>query len=399
MRFKRVKNCVKNDLKGILINGQFPGPTLNVVTNDNVIVTVINKLDDPLLITWNGVKQRKSSWQDGVVGTNCPIPPNSQWTYKMQMKVQIGTFTYFPSTLMHRAADGFGGINILARSVIPIPYPKPFEQFTLLVSDWWKTDNKVLQQILDQGQDFPFPDALHINGRPNSLKFTGMKGYAYLFRVSNVGLTASINVRIQGHTLKLVEVEGSHTMQEVYESLDIHVGQSMAFLVTLHANPKDNIVASTRFTKPILTVTAILHYQGSNIPASKPLPVGPTYQPNKIKDNPPHGPMVLDTSVFNFTLHDFVEIVFQNNENVTTFSLITLMAMIFGLSVWFWPVEHKNEEKVQSSRCHNQKYNSGVSKFMECNIGCIGQQRDVEFKVSDMAKTILRTGNIFQSVE
>ncbi|KAM3286284.1 hypothetical protein P3S67_025083 [Capsicum chacoense] len=160
---------------GILINGQFPGPTLNVVTNDNVIVTVINKLDDPLLITWNGVKQRKSSWQDGVVGTNCPIPPNSQWTYKMQMKVQIGTFTYFPSTLMHRAAGGFGGINILARSVIPIPYPKPFEQFTLLVSDWWKTDNKVLQQILDQGQDFPFPDALHINGRPNSLKFTGMK--------------------------------------------------------------------------------------------------------------------------------------------------------------------------------------------------------------------------------
>ncbi|XP_047263818.1 L-ascorbate oxidase homolog [Capsicum annuum] len=266
------------ELMGILINGQFPGPTLNVVTNDNVIVTVINKLDDPLLITWNGVKQRKSSWQDGVVGTNCPIPPNSQWTYKMQMKVQIGTFTYFPSTLMHRAADGFGGINILARSVIPIPYPKPFEQFTLLVSDWWKTDNKVLQQILDQGQDFPFPDALHINGRPNSLKFTGMKGYAYLFRVSNVGLTASINVRIQGHTLKLVEVEGSHTMQEVYESLDIHVGQSMAFLVTLHANPKDNIVASTRFTKPILTVTAILHYQGSNIPASKPLPVGPTYQ-------------------------------------------------------------------------------------------------------------------------
>ncbi|PHU27382.1 Monocopper oxidase-like protein SKS1 [Capsicum chinense] len=298
---------------GILINGQFPGPTLNVVTNDNVIVTVINKLDDPLLITWNGVKQRKSSWQDGVVGTNCPIPPNSQWTYKMQMKVQIGTFTYFPSTLMHRAADDFGGINILARSVIPIPYPKPFEQFTLLVSDWWKTDNKVLQQILDQGQDFPFPDALHINGRPNSLKFTGMK---------DTPLKLADNFKIPG-----------------------------------------------------------------------------VFQPNKIKDNPPHGPMVLDTSVFNFTLHDFVEIVFQNNENVTTFSLITLMAMTFGLSVWFWPVEHKNEEKVQSSRCHNQMYNSGVSKFMECNIGCIGQQRDVEFKVSNMARTILRTGNIFQSVE
>lgn len=44
---------------------------------------------------------------------------------------------------MHRAAGGFGGFNILARSVIPVPYPKPFEEFTVLVNDWWKKDHKV----------------------------------------------------------------------------------------------------------------------------------------------------------------------------------------------------------------------------------------------------------------
>lgn len=38
------------------------------------------------------------------------------------------------------------------------------------------------------------------------------------------------------------------------------------------------------------------------------------FQLNKIKDNPPPGPIVLGTSVFNFSLHDFTEIVFQNNE-------------------------------------------------------------------------------------
>lgn len=36
----------------ILVNGQFPGPTVNVVTNDNVIVQVENKLDEPILLTW-----------------------------------------------------------------------------------------------------------------------------------------------------------------------------------------------------------------------------------------------------------------------------------------------------------------------------------------------------------
>lgn len=95
-----------------------------------------------------------------------------------------------------------------------------------------------------------------------------------------MALTTSINFRIQGHVLTLVEVEGSHTMQEVYESLDLHPGQSSSFLVTLHANIKDYfIVASSRFTSPkFLTTTAILRYSGSNTPATKPLPVGPTYQ-------------------------------------------------------------------------------------------------------------------------
>ncbi|KAL5710617.1 hypothetical protein ACHQM5_021159 [Ranunculus cassubicifolius] len=42
----------------ILINGQFPGPQLDVVTNDNIILNLINKLDQPFLLTWNGIKQR-----------------------------------------------------------------------------------------------------------------------------------------------------------------------------------------------------------------------------------------------------------------------------------------------------------------------------------------------------
>ena len=38
--------------QGILINGQFPGPTIDAITNDNIVVNVINKLDDHFLITW-----------------------------------------------------------------------------------------------------------------------------------------------------------------------------------------------------------------------------------------------------------------------------------------------------------------------------------------------------------
>lgn len=79
--------------------------------------------------------------------------------------------------------------------------------------------------------------------------------------------------------MTLVEIEGAHTLHESYESFDLHVGQSASFLVTLHAPQKDYyIVASSRFTKPVLTATGILHYAGSNAKASKPLPIAPTYQ-------------------------------------------------------------------------------------------------------------------------
>ncbi|XP_042509457.1 L-ascorbate oxidase homolog [Macadamia integrifolia] len=383
--------------EGILINGQFPGPQIDCITNDNLVINVFNKLDQPILFTWHGVKQRKNSWQDGVLGTNCPIPSNSNFTYHFQAKDQIGTFSYYPSTLMHKAAGGFGGLNIYNRSVITVPYPNPAAEYTLLIGDWYNTSHKVLQQTLDSGKTLSLPNAILINGQKSSSSFTGDQGKTYMFRVSNVGLSTSFNFRIQGHKLKLVECENSHTAQEIYESLDVHVGQSVAVLVTLDQPSKDYfIVASSRFTKPIFTATAVLHYSDSKTKATGPLPVGPTYhihwsmkqartirwnltanaaRPNPqgsyhygtisisrtiilansatklngklryavnrvsyvnpdtplkladyynisgvydlntIQDKPTSGPTYFGTSVIGTTLHDFAEIVFQNNEN------------------------------------------------------------------------------------
>lgn len=77
------------------------------------------------------------SWQDGVLGTNCPIQPYSKWRYRFQAKDQIGSYMYFLSTAMHRADGGFGAFNIHRRPVISLPYPVPAGEFTLLVGDWY----------------------------------------------------------------------------------------------------------------------------------------------------------------------------------------------------------------------------------------------------------------------
>ncbi|CAD6217930.1 unnamed protein product [Miscanthus lutarioriparius] len=374
--------------QGILINNQFPGPQIEAVTNDNLIINVFNKLDEPFLLSWSGLQQRRNSFEDGVAGTTCPIPPGANFTYIMQAKDQIGTYYYFPSLAFHKAAGGFGGIRVLSRPQIPVPFPPPAADYTVLIGDWYKANHTDLRYVLDSGKAIGFPDGLLINGRSlNGYTFTVQPGRTYRFRITNVGLATSLNIRFQGHTMKLVEVEGSHTMQTTYSSLDVHLGQSYSVLLTADQPGFDYaIVVSTRFTAKIISTTAgarrasggptiqidwSLNQARSirwNLTASGPRPnpqgsyhyglvpvtrtirlansaaavngkqryavnsvsyvspdtplkvadyykIGGVFSVGTIADNPTYGGAYLQTSVMGANYRDYVEIVFENNED------------------------------------------------------------------------------------
>ncbi|KAG1360826.1 monocopper oxidase-like protein SKU5 [Cocos nucifera] len=278
----------------IAINKQFPGPLINVTTNWNVVVNVLNSLDEPVLITWDGIQHRKNCWQDGVLGTNCPIPAGWNWTYQFQVKDQIGSFFYFPSLGLQRAAGGYGGITVNNRVVIPVPFGEPDGDITLFIGDWYNKNHTALRKALDDGKDLGMPNGVLMNGKgpyrynttlvPAGIEYETINvepGKIYRFRVHNVGISTSLNLRIQNHNLLLVETEGTYTMQQNYTNLDIHVGQSYSFLVTMDQNASSDyyIVASARFVNESLwtrvTGVAILHYSNSKGKASGPLPDGP----------------------------------------------------------------------------------------------------------------------------
>ncbi|KAJ0769638.1 putative L-ascorbate oxidase [Helianthus annuus] len=391
----------------IAINGEFPGPTINSTTNNNVVVNVRNKLDENLLLTWlyerrlmldmilecrtvmgygewtndsrgtynkwdgiarattqvypgawtailisldnvgvwnlrtenldswylgqetyvrivnpeknnktelpmpdnalfcgalsrmqkAGVQQKRSSWQDGVLGTNCPIPPKWNWTYNFQVKDQIGSYFYFPSLNLQRASGGFGGFVINPRSVIPVPFDTPAGDITVLIGDWYIRNHTALRKALDAGHDLGMPDGVLINGKgpyryndtlvPDGIDHETINvepGKTYRIRVSNVGVSTSLNFRIQNHNLLLAESEGSYTVQQNYTSLDIHVGQTYSFLITMDQNASSDyyIVASARFVNESrwqrVTGVGILHYSNSKGKASGPLPEPPQDQ-------------------------------------------------------------------------------------------------------------------------
>uniref|UniRef100_A0A2N9FRK7 Plastocyanin-like domain-containing protein n=1 Tax=Fagus sylvatica TaxID=28930 RepID=A0A2N9FRK7_FAGSY len=264
----------------IVINDQFPGPLLNATTNNIVHVNIHNNLTEPFLMTWNGVQLRRNSWQDGVQGTNCPILPGQNWTYIFQVKDQIGSFFYFPSLHLHKAAGGYGAIRVNNRVVIPLPFHVPHQDLDILIGDWYNTDHRMLRASLDVGNGLSIPDGILINGLgPNQATFEFQPGATYRLRISNVGLKTSLNFRIQDHLMRLVETEGSYTTQEDYDSLDIHVGQSYSVLVTAKNQTNGtsyHMIASSRFTEPQLLGLGIIRYPGSVGDPLGPISPGPT---------------------------------------------------------------------------------------------------------------------------
>ncbi|KAK8687765.1 hypothetical protein V6N13_086562 [Hibiscus sabdariffa] len=122
----------------------------------------------------------------------------------------------------------FGVLAVLGVSLVNAEDPYLF--FTWTVTYGTRSilgvPQQALQQSLDTGNPLPFPDGVLINGQTQST-FSGDQGRTYMFRISNVGLSTSLNFRIQ---------------------------------------------------ETVLTATGVLHYANSNAPVSGPIPAAPVNQ-------------------------------------------------------------------------------------------------------------------------
>lgn len=99
----------------LTINGQFPGPLIEVNEGDTIVVNVHNAATNATAIHWHGIFQNGSTWMDGTSGvTQCPIAPGKTFQYRFTIRDQSGTCKCAVSEAYTRPTDRSRQISTMA---------------------------------------------------------------------------------------------------------------------------------------------------------------------------------------------------------------------------------------------------------------------------------------------
>ncbi|KAI4320642.1 hypothetical protein MLD38_034100 [Melastoma candidum] len=281
--------------KNILtVNGQFPGPTLYVHKGDTIIVDVYNKANYNITIHWHGVKQPRYPWSDGPEYiTQCPIRPGGNFSQKVIFSTEEGTLWWHAHSDWSRATV-HGAIVVYPNNGSSYPFPKPDEEFPIILGEWWKAPiMEVYYQMLQTGGDPNISDAYLINGQPGDLypcskqdtfKLKVEKGRTYMLRMVNAAMQELMFFSIAKHNLTVVASDGSYTKPLTREIITISPGQTIDVLLVANQEPDNYYMASHVYasasgvTFDNTTTTAIIEYAGNYTPSSPPLlPLLPYY--------------------------------------------------------------------------------------------------------------------------
>jgi len=116
------------------------------------------------------------------------------------------------------------------------PYLGQYDQeVALTLSDWYHDEIPgLLQEFISYSNPTgaePVPDAALMNDTQN-LTLSVETGKTYFFRLTNIGAFAGQYFWIEGHTMKIIEVDGVYTEPADADMIYITAAQRYGFLVT-----------------------------------------------------------------------------------------------------------------------------------------------------------------------
>ncbi|CAL4983143.1 unnamed protein product [Urochloa decumbens] len=232
-----------------VVNGQLPGPAIEVTEGDSVSVLLVNKSPFNITIHWHGVKQWLNCWADGVpMVTQRPIMPNHNFTYRFNVVGQEGTLWWHAHVPFLRATV-HGALIIRPRyGASSYPFPKPHMEVPIIIGDWWELDLPKVDWSMKHGSFDFFASGSTINGKLGDLfNCSGVKehgyvldvvpGKTYLLRVINAGLFSEFYLKIAGHKFTVVAADANYVSPYNTDVIAIAPGETVDALVVADAAP------------------------------------------------------------------------------------------------------------------------------------------------------------------
>ncbi|KAK9778464.1 putative Iron transport multicopper oxidase FET3 [Seiridium cardinale] len=222
-----------------LVNGMFPGPTIEARTGDELTIHVQNDLEtEGVAIHWHGLQVPNE--MDGAVGyTQCPISPGANFTYRFKIGGQHGTFWWHAHFQTQRGDGLYGGFVIHEPQLGDAsdgPRPETYDRdVLLLVGDWFhRSSDAVLDWYTSPGAfgNEPVPDSLLINGfgrfdcgmavaaRPVDCSHISESTFGTILssaettriRLINVGTIAGFSPAVDDASLQAISVDGGSSI-------------------------------------------------------------------------------------------------------------------------------------------------------------------------------------------
>uniref|UniRef100_A0ACD5TYE8 Uncharacterized protein n=1 Tax=Avena sativa TaxID=4498 RepID=A0ACD5TYE8_AVESA len=232
-----------------VVNGQLPGPAIEVTEGDSLVVHVINKSPSGLTIHWHGVKQLLNCWADGPgMITQCPIQLNKNFTYRFNVVGQEGTLWWHAHVGFLRATI-HGALIIRPRSGRnSYPFPKPDKEIPIVIGEWWDVDLVHLEDRVENRIYEDWPLSPTINGMLGDLSnCSGViednyilnveRGKTYLLRIVHAAVHEEYNLKIAGHNFTVVAVDANYVKPYTTDTIVIASGETVDALFVADAPP------------------------------------------------------------------------------------------------------------------------------------------------------------------
>jgi FtsP/CotA-like multicopper oxidase with cupredoxin domain len=224
----------------MVINGQYPGPTIEANWGDMLEIHVKNSLtNNGTSIHWHGLRQLGTNQMDGTNGiTECPIAPGVTKVYKFRA-TQYGT-SWYHSHYSVQYADGVLGTIIIHG---PSTANYDIDLGTLPITDWFQKPIFTVNAAALHAAGPPTADSILING--TGISNSGGKaavteltpGKKHLLRIINTGINAYFHVTADGHPFTVVAADFVPIVPYKTDSLVLAVGQRYDVIIEANQEP------------------------------------------------------------------------------------------------------------------------------------------------------------------